>query len=140
MRNALGAGRVYARKMESRDLTLGTALTLILLGVIVLEAELYPLYRSDANALMDINAVFAAVLAALAAAMGSALLTRHEVGGSAAAVVAGWILFLLLLRSGEPGYTLPPLAVFAGGLFGFLAYASRLRADGAARVSAPTSR
>ena len=126
--------------MALRDTLTGIALALILVGVLVLEAELYPDYRGDSNALMNVNAVFAIVLAGLAATMCAAFLTNHELGGSAAAIVMGWLLFLLLLQSAQPRYYLPPLAVFAGGLSGVVACSLRSQADPTTAVSAAARR
>lgn len=118
----------------------GIAVGLILVGFTFIEVELYPDYRGDPDALMNVSAVLAVVFAGMAAVMVAGLLTHHEVGGGVAAVVVGWLLFILFLRAADPKYGLPPLAVLAGGLFGLVAYGSRLREELPPRIAGPAPR
>lgn len=112
--------------MKASEVSAGIAVGLISGGFTLIEVELYPDYRGDPDAMMNVSAVLAVVFAGMAAVMVAGLRTRHEVAGDAAAVVVEGLLFILFLRAADPKYGLPPLAVLAGGVFGLLAYGCRL--------------
>lgn len=89
---------------------------LICLGILVTEAQLYLVYSSDASFMMNITFVVGVVIAGCAAVALTLLLTGHEVGGGVGALVIGAVLVVILLRSGDSRYFVPPFLEVAGGL------------------------
>lgn len=111
--------------MSSSAISRNAATLLISAGFLITELQLYPGYRSDSHALVNLGLLLAVLFASFTAMILLFLWTGHEAGGGVSAIVAGFLLFVLFLRTSDPAYDLPPVLVFSGGLVGVQAYASR---------------
>jgi cell division protein FtsW (lipid II flippase) len=102
------------------------ATALIVLGFGLLASLSYYYSRSDFEP-MNVNANLTVLFAILLVALPLALFRGHEAGAGIAAIVIGGILFMLTFRTQDPGYFVPPLSVFFGGLPALYAYALKVR-------------